>query len=224
MTMETRTAFYKYLKEVEEDVLTMGNMVVKAIERAIEALKKRDLTLAHQIIAHDAQINEQRFSIEDKCIGLIATQQPMTSDLRIIVAVLSIITELERIGDYAEGIAKIVIMIGDEAPLKPLIDIPRMAEITIEMINTSLQSFATRDVELAKKAVSLDSVVDGLYDQVFRELLTFMMVDPKTTNRATRLIWVAHNLERAADRATNISERVVYTVTGKMEEIGASKY
>jgi len=222
--METRTAFYKYLKEVEEDVLTMGNMVVKAIERAIEALKKRDLTLAHQIIAHDAQINEQRFSIEDKCIGLIATQQPMTSDLRIIVAVLSIITELERIGDYAEGIAKIVIMIGDEAPLKPLIDIPRMAEITIEMINTSLQSFATRDVELAKKAVSLDSVVDGLYDQVFRELLTFMMVDPKTTNRATRLIWVAHNLERAADRATNISERVVYTVTGKMEEIGASKY
>ncbi len=224
MTMETRTAFHKHLQEVEEDVLKMGNMVVKAIERAIEALKKRDLALAHQIIADDAQINEQRFSIEEKCIGLIATQQPMASDLRIIVAVLNIITELERIGDYAEGIAKIVIMIGDEPPLKPLIDIPRMAEITLEMINTSLQSFVTRDVDLAKKAVSLDSVVDGLYDQVFRELLTFMMVDPKTTNRATRLIWVAHNLERAADRATNISERVVYTVTGKMEEIGASKY
>jgi len=222
--METRTAFHKHLQEVEEDVLKMGNMVVKAIERAIEALKKRDLTLAHQIIADDTQINEQRFSIEEKCIGLIATQQPIASDLRIIVAVLNIITELERIGDYAEGIAKIVIMIGDEPPLKPLIDIPRMAEITLEMINTSLQSFVTRDVDLAKKAVSLDSVVDGLYDQVFRELLTFMMVDPKTTNRATRLIWVAHNLERAADRATNISERVVFTVTGKMEEIGASKY
>ena len=224
MTMETRTSFHKHLSEVEEDVLKMGNMVVRAIERAIEALKKRDLALAHQIIADDAQINEQRFSIEDKCIGLIATHQPMASDLRIIVAVLSIGTELERIGDYAEGIAKIVVMIGDEAPLKPLIDIPRMAEITIEMINQSLQSFATRDVELAMKAVSLDSVVDGLYDQVFRELLTFMMVDPKTTNRATRLIWVGHNLERAADRATNISERVVFTVTGKMEEIGASKY
>jgi phosphate transport system protein len=224
MTMETRASFHKHLSEVEEDVLKMGNMVVRAIERAIEALKKRDLALAHQIIADDAQINKQRFSIEDKCIGLIATQQPMASDLRIIVAVLSIITELERIGDYAEGIAKIVVMIGDEAPLKPLIDIPRMAEITIEMINTSLQSFATRDVELAMKVVSLDTVVDGLYDQVFRELLTFMMVDPKTTNRATRLIWVAHNLERAADRATNISERVVFTVTGKMEEIGASKY
>ena len=222
--METKAAFHQYFKEVEGDVLEMGNAVVKSIDRAIEALKKRDLVLAHQIIADDAHINRQRFSIEDKCIGLIATHQPMASDLRIIVAVLSIVTELERIGDYAEGIAKIVVMIGDEAPLKPLIDIPRMAEITIEMINQSLQSFATRDVELAMKAVSLDSVVDGLYDQVFRELLTFMMVDPKTTNRATRLIWVAHNLERAADRATNISERVVFTVTGKMEEIGVSKY
>jgi len=180
--METRTTFHKYLQEVEKDVLTMGNIVVKAIERGIEALKKRDLTQAHQIIADDTQIDKQRFSIEEKCIGLIATQQPMASDLRIIVAVLNIITELERIGDYAEGIAKIVIMIGDEPPLKPLIDIPRMAEITLEMINKSLQSFVTRDVELARKDVSLDSVVDSLYDQVFRELLTFMMVDPKTTN------------------------------------------
>jgi len=222
--METKAAFHQYFKEVEGDVLEMGNTVVKAIERAIEALKKRDLTLAHQIIADDAHINRQRFSIEDKCIGLIAAQQPMASDLLLIVAVLNIATELERIGDYAEGIAKIVIMIGDEPPLKPLIDIPRMAEITLEMINQGLQSFVTRDVELAMRVVSLDGVVDSLYDQVFRELLTFMMVDPKTTNRATRLIWVAHNLERAADRATNICERVVYTVTGKMDEIGASKY
>jgi phosphate transport system protein len=222
--METRTAFHQHLKEVEEGVLTMGTMVAKAVDRAIDALKKRDLTLAHQIIADDAEINKQRFGIEDKCIGLIATQQPMASDLRIIVAVLNIIIELERIGDYAEGIAKIVMMIGDEPPLKPLIDIPRMGEITIDMIHKSLQSFVTRDVELAMRVVSLDSVVDGLYDQVFRELLTFMMVDPKTTNRATRLIWVAHNLERAADRATNICERVVFMVTGKMEEIGGSKY
>ena len=222
--METKAAFHQYFKEVEGDVLEMGNTVVKAIERAIEALKKRDLTLAHQIIADDAHINRQRFSIEDKCIGLIAAQQPMASDLLLIVAVLNIATELERIGDYAEGIAKIVIMIGDEPPLKPLIDIPRMAEITLEMINQGLQSFVTRDVELAMRVVSLDGVVDSLYDQVFRELLTFMMVDPKTPHRATRLIWVAHNLKRAADRATNICERVVYTVTGKMEEIGASKY
>ena len=222
--METRLTFHQHLKEVEDDVLAMGKMVVKAIERSIEALKNRDSTLAHQIIADDAQINKQRFSIEEKCIGLIATQQPVASDLRIIVAVLNILTELERIGDYAEGIAKIVIMIGDEAPLKPLIDIPRMGQITLDMVNKSLQSFVARDVELAKRVVSLDSVVDTLYDQVFRELLTFMMLDPKTTNRATRLIWVAHNLERAADRATNICERVVFTVTGKMEEIGGSKY
>ena len=222
--MEVRTDFRKHLREIEDDVLAMGNKVVKAIARSIEALQKRDLTLAHQIIAADAQINEQRFSIEEKCIGLMATQQPMAVDLRIIVAVLNILTELERIGDYAEGIAKIVIMIGDEAPLKPLIDIPRMAEVTIEMINTSLQSFITRDVELAMKVVSLDNAADSLYDQIFRELLTFMIVDPKTTNRATRLIWVGHNLERAADRATNIAERVVFTVTGKMKEMRGSKY
>ena len=222
--METRAAFQQHLREIENDVRTMGNMVVKAIDRAIEALKKRDLTLAHQIIADDAEINKQRFSIEDKCVELISTQQPVASDLRLVVAALSIIIELERIGDYAEGIAKIVIMIGDEPPLKPLIDIPLMGEITVEMINKSLQSFLTRDPEMAMQVVGLDDTVDGLYDQIFRELLTFMMGNPKTINSATRLIWVAHNLERAADRATNISERVVYTVTGKMEEVGASKY
>jgi phosphate transport system protein len=222
--VETGATFHRLLQEIHDDVLVMGGMAEKAIGHATEALKKRDLSLAHQVIAGDAKINQQRFSIEDKCIGLIATEQPGTSDLRIIVSILNIITELERIGDYAEGIAKIAIMIGDEPPLKPLIDIPRMAEIDIEMINNSLKSFLTRDVELAKRVVSMDNVVDGLYDQVFRELLTFMMVDPKTINRATRLMWVAHNLERAADRCTNICERVVYMVTGKMEEIGASKY
>jgi len=222
--MKTGMAFLEHLQEVEKDVLTMGNMVVKAIDRSIEALKKRDLTLAHQIIADDVQINKLRYSIEDRCVELISSQQPVAGDLRLGVAVLSIIIELERIGDYAEGIAKIVVMIGDEPPLKPLIDIPLMGEITIEMINKSLQSFLNRDAELAMQVVSLDNTVDGLYDQIFRELLTFMMGDPMTINRATRLIWVAHNLERAADRATNISERVVFTVTGKMEEIGASKY
>jgi phosphate transport system protein len=140
-------------------------------------------------------------------------------DLRPIVAILNMISDLERVGDYAEGIAKIAIMIGDEPPLKPLIDIPRMAELAVEMISGGLKSFVTRDVELAKRVVTSDSVVDGLYDQVFRELITFMMVDPKTIDRATRLIWAAHNLERVADRATNICERAVFTVTGKMEEM-----
>jgi phosphate transport system protein len=202
----------------------MGTMVEQALGRSVEALKKRDLAAAHQIMADDAKINEKRFGIEEKCIQLIATQQPVATDLRIIVAILNIITELERIGDYAEGIAKIVIMIGDEPPLKPLVDIPRMGDITIGMIHDSLKSFVEADVKMASQVVSMDSTVDNLYDQVFRELLTFMMADPKTINRATRLIWVAHNLERSADRATNICERVIFTVTGKMQEIGASKY
>jgi phosphate transport system protein len=222
--METRTAFHKRLREIQDDILAMGSMVSKAALRSIEALKNRDLELAQQIIVDDKKVNRKRFEIEEKCVELIATQQPMASDLRIIVAVLNIISEVERIGDYAEGIAKIAIMIGDEPPLKPLIDIPRMAEQTVDMLRRSLDAFVNRDAEAAKKISAEDDSVDQLYDQVFRELLTFMAEDPKTITRATRLIWVAHNLERAADRVTNICERVVFVVTGKMEEIGASKY
>jgi len=173
-------------------------MVEKALSRAVEALRKRDLAMAHQTMADDARINEKRFAIENRCIELIASQQPAVTDLRVIVAILNIITELERIGDYAEGIAKIVIMIGDEPPLKPLIDIPRMNDITIEMLHNSLAAFVEADAKKASDVISMDNVVDTLYDQVFRELLTFMLADTKTINRATRLMWVAHNLERAA--------------------------
>ncbi len=222
--MEIRTAFHRRLKEIQDDVLAMGNMVEKAISRSIEALKKRDLAMAQQIIADDLKINERRFAIEEKCIHLIATQQPMASDLRTIVSVLFVASELERIGDHAEGIAKIVVMIGDEPPLKPLIDIPRMAEKTNDMLRRSLRAFVNRDAECAKRLVVEDDEVDALYDQVFRELLTFMAEDPRTITRATRLLWVAHNLERSADRVTNICERTAFIVTGKMEEIGASKY
>ena len=222
--MEIRTIFHKHLHEIQDDILIMGSMVEKAITRSIEALKNRDLELARQIITDDQKINQKRFEIEEKCVQLIATQQPMASDLRIIVAVLNIITELERIGDHAEGIAKIAVAIGDEPPLKPLIDIPRMAEKTNDMLRRSLEAFVNRDAENATKIAAEDDEVDDLYNQVFRELLVFMMEDPKTTTRATRLIWVAHNLERSADRVTNICERVVFIVTGKMKEIGASKY
>jgi phosphate transport system protein len=222
--METRTAFHKKLREIQDDVLAMGSMVTKAISRSIEALKNRDLDLAHQIVTDDKKVNQKRYEIEEKCIELIAMQQPMASDLRIILAVLNIVSEVERIGDYAEGIAKIAIMIGDEPPLKPLIDIPRMAEQTVDMLRRSLDAFINRDAEAARQISAEDDTVDHLYDQVFRELLTFMAEDPKTITRATRLIWVAHNLERSADRVTNICERVVFVVTGKMEEIGASKY
>jgi phosphate transport system protein len=222
--MEIRATFHKKLREIQDEVLVMGSMVGKAITSSIKALKERDLDLAHQIIIDDQKVNQKRFDIEEKCVELIATQQPMASDLRIIIAILNITTEIERIGDYAMGIARIVIMTGDEPPLKPLIDIPRMAEQTVDMLRRSLDALINRDSEAVKKIAIEDDLVDNLYDQVFRELLTFMAEDPKTITRATRLIWVAHNLERAADRVTNICERVVFMVTGKMEEIGASKY
>jgi phosphate transport system protein len=219
-----RTSFERHLHELQDEVLVLGSMVEKAIYCSTDALKNRDLELAKQVVADDTKINHKRFEIEEKCIELIVTQQPMAGDLRIIVAVLNIIVDLERIGDHAAGIAKIAIMIGNEPPLKPLIDLPRMAQKAGNMLRRSLDAFIHRDAEAARQITGEDDEVDGLYDQVFRELLTFMAEDPRTITRATRLIWVGHNLERSADRVTNICERVVFVVTGKMEEIGASKY
>jgi phosphate transport system protein len=222
--MEIRTIFHKKLKEIQDDVLIMGSMVEKALSLSIKALKERDTDLAEQIIADDRKVDIKRYDIEEKCIRMIATQQPMASDLRVILSVFNIISEVERIGDYAEGNAKIVIMIGDEPPLKPLIDIPRMADKTMDMLHRCLDAFVNHDAVSARDIALEDDEIDSLYDQVFRELLVFMAEDPKTITRATRLIWVAHNLERSADRVTNICERVVYMVTGRMEDIGASKY
>ena len=222
--MEIRTNFHERLREIQNEVLVMGSMVEKAVIRSVEALKKRDLALAKQIIAEDVEINNKRFGIEEQCVQLIATQQPMAKDLRTLICVIHIISELERIGDHAEGIAKIVIMVGDEPPLKPLVDIPRMAQKTADMLRRSLDSFINLNADEARKIAGEDDEVDDLYNQVFRELLVFMAEDPRTITRATRLIWVAHNLERSADRVTNICERIVYIVTGKMEEIGASHY
>ncbi|MDP2917108.1 MAG: phosphate signaling complex protein PhoU [Dehalococcoidia bacterium] len=219
-----RTIFERLLHELQDDVLAMGSMVEKAIYRSMDALKNRDLELAEQVINDDILINRKRFEIEEKSIQLIATQQPMASDLRIIIAVLNIIVDLERIGDHAEGVAKIVIMIGDQPPLKPLIDLPRMAEKTGSMLRRCLEAFINRDAEAARKICAEDDDVDALYNQVFRELVSFMSEDPRTITRATRLLWVAHNLERSADRVTNIGERVVYVVTGKLEDLGISKY
>jgi phosphate transport system protein len=214
----------RQISGLKDELTSMGAMVRKALGDSIEALKNRNLTIARRIMADDAKINERRYEIENQCIDLIAENRISKVDLRGLVGIMNIIIELERIGDYAEGIAKIVILIGDEPPLKPLIDIPRMMEITVEMVDISLKSFISGDMESANKVISMDNTVDSLYDQIFRELLTFMMVDPKTISRATRLIWVAHNLERAADRATNISERVIYTVTGKIDESESSRY
>jgi phosphate transport system protein len=222
--VEIRGNFHRRLREIQDDVLSMGDMARRALLRSIDALKSRDVDLAHQLVADDQQINQKRFEIEEQCVQLIATQQPLASDLRIIVAVLNIIIELERIGDYAVGIARIVIMIGDEPPLKPLVDIPRMAEKAADMLKRSLAAFIDSSSQAATQIIGEDDAIDNLYDQVYRELLVFMMEDPKTITRATRLMWVAHNLERSADRVTNICERVVFVVTGKMEELGGSRY
>lgn len=220
----TRTVFERQLTEVQEEMHALASMAEQAITRSIDALKNRDLELARQIIADDLKINEKRYNTEEKCLELMATQQPLASDLRTIVAVLHVIVDLERIADHAEGIAKIALMLGDEPPLKPYIDIPRMAEKGIEMLRASLEAFRDRDTERARAVCEMDEEVDALYEQVYRELLTYMLQDPKTIQRATYLTWAAHNLERIADRVTNICERVVFMATGRMEELNVSKY
>jgi phosphate transport system protein len=219
-----RKLFEQHLRELQDHVLIMGSMVETAIYRSMDALKNRNITLANQVIKDDTLIDHKRYEIEEQCIDLIVTQQPMASDMRIIIAVLNIIVDLERIGDHAEGTAKIAIMIGDEPPLKPLIDLPRMAELTGSMLRRTLEAFINHDAETASQICDEDDAIDNLYDQVFRELLTFMAEDPKTITRATRLIWVAHNLERSADRVTNIAERIIYVVTGSRDSMIGSKY
>src|SRR5215203_1177089 len=219
-----REVFHKELDNVQQSLLVMSSMVSKAIERSVVALKARDTKIAETVIDDDEKINHQRFGIEEQCLLLIATQQPIASDLRVIAAVLNIITDLERMGDHAEGIARIVLLTADEPPLKPLVDIPRMDEIGRSMLRRAMDSFIRRDAESAVQIAHEDDLVDQLYEQIYRELLTFMMADPGTINRATHLLWVAHNLERIADRVTNICERVVFLTTGRMDEINSTKY
>lgn len=219
-----RRGFDSELQALQDDMLILGSMVEKAIVKSIDSLKRRDFALAQKVIEEDLLINHKRYEIEETCLRLLATQQPMAGDLRTIVAILHITVDLERMGDYAEGIAKVSIMIGDEPLIKPLIDIPRMSELALGMLRRSLDAFVERDVEAAKKVCEDDDMVDALHEQVYRELLTYMLQDAKTINQATYLTWVAHNLERIADRSTNVCERVVFAATGKMEEIGASNY
>ena len=212
------------MRELEKEVVNMGDMVIAATNRSVEALKARNIDDAMKIIADDLLINKKRWDIEERCIKLIALQQPVASDLREIIAVLNIITDLERMGDYAEGIAKIVVMLGTEPLVKPLVDIPRMEEKATSMLKRSLDAFVKRDAKAAAAICNEDDDVDMLYDQVYRELLTYMIGDPKTISRATPLIWAAHNLERIADRVTNICERIVFLATGSMQEINVSRY
>jgi phosphate transport system protein len=214
-----RQAFHEQINELLEDLLEMGQMVADAIDLAVQALAQQDEALAQRVIDFDDEINAVQHDIDEKCLVLIATQQPMASDLRAILAVSNIAAELERIGDYAEGIARLAIKLSGRPLLKPLIDIPRMAAEGRRMLMASLEAFARQDVEAALQVGRDDDVVDALYDQVYRELLVFMMEDPHTITQATYLVWVAHNLERIADRTTNIAERVVFMDSGKIVDL-----
>lgn len=214
-----REAYRQEMQRLQDEVLALGSQVETALLDAVDALKRRDLTRAEEIIDADRAVNERRFRIEHDVLVIIATQQPAARDLRTLAAVLEIITELERIGDYAKGISKISLLIGDNPLLKPLIDIPRMAEKAVSMIDRALTAFAHADAELAKSIPAEDDEVDNLYNQVYRELVTYIIADPTVLDQANYLMWAAHNIERAADRATNLCERVVFMVTGKMEEL-----
>ena len=214
-----RKTFENEMQQVKDEILVLGSMVEEAILGTVEALKKRDIKGAENILAADKEINKKRFEIESQLMILIATQQPMAHDLRFLASSMEIISELERMGDYAKGIANINIRMGDQPLLKPLIDVPRMAQKCTDMLHRALTAYVEEDVETAKAIPIEDDEVDALYNQVYRELMTFVISDPKTMERANWLLWVTHNLERVADRVTNICERTIFIATGEMEEI-----
>ena len=221
-----RQTFEDELQCLQDEVLMLGSMVEDALTDSVECLRKRDMERSRQLIANDRLINEKRFAIEADTLTLIATQQPIAGDLRVLASVLEIAAELERMGDYAKGIANINLMIGEQPLLKPLVDIPRMAEKARDMLHRALEAFIQRDVDLAQAIPAEDDEVDALYNQVYRELASYILSNPRNIEQANYLLWAAHNLERTADRVTNICERVVFTVTGQMAEIssGGSGY
>ena len=210
-----RQSFDQELESLRQELVHMGQIVQDSIKNAVDALARRDKTLAQQVMDGDDLIDSMQVDIEDRCISLIARQQPVATDLRILGTGLKITTDLERIGDHAFDIAKIVLLIGDEPLIKPLVDIPRMAVMAQSMLEDSLQAYLKLDIQLAEKVCRDDDLVDQLYHQVFRELLTYMLEDPKKINQATQLIFVARYLERIADHSTHVAEWVIYLVTGE---------
>ena len=220
----TREHYAQELADLRGSVVAMASMTNKAIDNAVTALARRDVRLAEQVIAADGAINEHRWQTEEQALLVIATQAPMARDLRMIAAVIHIVTDLERMADHAAGIAKIALQTAEQAPLKPLVDIPRMSEIARTMLHDAITAFIDDDQAAARAIVARDDEVDALYEQIYRELLTFMLADPKTIDQATHLLWAAHNLERIADRDTNICERVVFAATGHLEELAVSTY
>jgi phosphate transport system protein len=217
-----RETFDARLAALKEQLLSLGAMVSNAQKLSIQALAERDEELARVVIAGDQKINQEQHDIEERCLFLIASQQPVARDLRTIFAISAVASDLERMGDHAKGIAVLAERLADQPLLKPLIDIPRMAEVGRELMVGQLQAFMQGDVDAARELAERDGEIDQLYDQVFRELLVIMMGDPRTITRATYLLWVAHNLERFADRTTNIGERVIFLITGRVAELNES--
>jgi phosphate transport system protein len=218
----TRTDYIHQIELLRGSVVAMSSMVDKSIERAMDALRRQDSALAQTVVAGDTAINENRWKIEEQALTIIATQAPMASDLRQILSAISIVTDMERMADHAAGIGKIVIQTASEPPLKPLVDLPRMSDIAREMLSGAIGAYIANDPDAARAVAERDDDLDDLYNQIYRELLTYMMADPATINRATHLLWVAHNIERIGDRVTNICERVVFSVTGDMRESSVS--
>jgi phosphate transport system protein len=216
---EIRVTFQRNLNALQDDLVRLGSMVDTAIQRAVHALKFQDGAMARDIIASDREINDLRFEIEENCLKLIAQQQPMAGDLRRIFTVMHIVLDLERMGDHAAGIAKIVVQMAGEPPLKPLVDLPRMADICREMLRQSLDAFVARDTDSVHDIIKRDDDVDELYNQIFREIITYLAEDPKAITRGMYLLFASHNLERIADRVTNICERILFLTTGELAEI-----
>lgn len=221
--MTMRLTYENQLQELRDLVVAMASMVDKATARSMEAMRVQNVALAREVRKGDKVINQMQRQGENMAITLIATQGPMARDLRMVASSISILSDLERMGDYAAGIAKIVIETSNEELLKPLVDLPLMSEIAREMLDESITAYIEQDADLARGIAIRDDNVDDLYDQIFRELLTYMMEDPKVIKRATHLLWAAHNVERIADRVTNICERVVYTATGEFEELDGDR-
>ena len=220
----TRDLFNSELRQLQDDVLVLGSMTEKAIMDAMEALRDGDAAWSRRIVEDDKKINAKRFEIEDRTTFVVASQQPMATDLRSLASILYIITDLERMGDHAEGIARINLLLGDEALPRKLGYLPAMADRAVAMLRNSLKAFIDHDVDMARQICDADDEVDRLQDSVYEDCIAAMIADPSTIQRNTHLLWCAHNLERIADRCTNICERVIYTVTGHMQEINVSKY
>lgn len=218
-----RTAFDTSISELKMNLLDYGTRVQRVIGEGMDTLKTRDRALAESIIQNDAHLNQTRYDLEDQCYSLLATQGPMAGDLREIISILLIAIELERIADHAKNLAEITIYMGTEPLLKPLVDLPRMAELCQLMLGRALDAFAKQDAQEAEAVAAMDDEIDNLYKQVFRELMSYIVEDPRTVTRAMNLLFAGHNLERVGDCITNIAERVIYAKTGQLEELNVQR-